>query len=177
MRTRSQLCSRPLPPHARALLGAALLAAPLSATGCKTPAAEPAASPEEGQQQAQAAEPGAPNTPWDQKTKQQRQEFMGIYVFPKMKQVFQGKNAETYAEFKCQTCHGDDMEAVGFKMPNDLYPLPTENTIEAAKEYDAETTQFMMEQVVPTMVDVLGVKPYDPSTGEGFGCFSCHPKE
>ncbi len=177
MRTRSNLRVHAVfSGTTRTALGLALLAAP---AGCKSKAApaEGVASPEQGQQQAQAEEPGAPNIPWAEKTHQQRQEFMGIYVFPKMKQVFQGKDAQAYAGFKCQTCHGDDMEAVNFKMPNDLYPLPAENTIEAAKEYDAEMTQFMMEQVVPTMVEVLGVQPYDPSTGQGFGCFSCHPKE
>ncbi len=151
----------------------------LSIAACKPKAAEPApeAAPEEGANQAQAEEPGAPSVPWAEKTHKQKQEFMGIYVLPKMSSLFKAQDGERFADFKCQTCHGDDMESVGFKMPSDLYPLPAENTIEAAKEYDAEMTAFMMEKVVPAMVELLGVPPYDPATGRGFGCFSCHPKE
>lgn len=104
-------------------------------------------------------------------------EFMSTVVYPKMKQVFQEQDPKAYANFKCQTCHGNDMEAVNFKMPNSLYALPTDKTIDAAMEYDAKTTKFMMERVLPTMSELLGIAPLDPKTGQGFSCFNCHQKE
>ncbi len=157
-----------------------LLCVPAATGACKPKAAEPAPAeaPASSEEKAgPATEPGAPNVPWAEKTPKQKQEFMGIYVFPKMASLFKEHDADRFKDFKCQTCHGDDMKSVGFKMPNDLYPLPAENTIESAKEYDAEMTEFMMQKVVPTMVELLGVEPFDPSTGKGFGCFSCHPRE
>jgi hypothetical protein len=30
---------------------------------------------------------------------------------------------------------------------------------------------------VPKMAGLLGEEPYNPETGKGFGCFSCHPTE
>lgn len=121
-----------------------------------------------------ATEPGAPNIPWAQKDRKQRTEYMGLYVFPEMKKLFQGHDAQGFAEFKCQTCHGDDMESaeVDFKMPNDLYTLPADDPMGAAAEYDAEVTKFMAEQVVPKMAELLGKEP-----GTEFGCLNCHPTE
>lgn len=121
-----------------------------------------------------AEEPGAPNVPWAAKDRKQRTEFMGLYVFPRMKDAFQGHDAKAFAEFRCQTCHGDDFERseVDFKMPNDLYPLPAADPVTAAKEYDAEVTAFMVEQVVPQMAELLGKEP-----GKEFGCLNCHPSE
>lgn len=123
------------------------------------------------------AEPGAPSIPWSQKDRQQRMEYMGLYVLPKMKALFQEHDAKQFKDFKCQTCHGDDMEAVDFKMPNALYALPAENTLEAAKDYDAKITDFMASKVMPSMAELLGAEPLNPQTGQGFSCFNCHQKE
>lgn len=126
---------------------------------------------------ANANSPGAPGIPWSQKTHEQRQDWMGLQVLPKMKSAFQTFDAKGFQDFKCQTCHGDDMKAVHFKMPNSLYALPTENTLAAAMDYDADTTKFMVGTVVPTMAKLLDTEPYNPQTGKGLGCFTCHPKE
>jgi cytochrome c553 len=104
-------------------------------------------------------------------------EFMGLYVLPKMKALFQEHDAKQFKDFKCQTCHGDDMEAVDFKMPNALYALPAANTLEAAKDYDAKITDFMVATVMPSMAELLGAEPLNPQTGQGFSCFNCHQKE
>lgn len=37
-----------------------------------------------------------------------------------------------------------------------------------------EVTTFMAEVVVPAMAEALGEPPFDPATGEGFGCAGCH---
>jgi hypothetical protein len=68
------------------------------------------------------------------------------------------------------------MEMVDFKMPNRLFELSKTNTLADATEYDADTTQFMIERVVPEMARLLDMEPStDPSSSEGFGCFGCHP--
>jgi len=124
---------------------------------------------------ASSSEPGAPDIPWAEKTFEQRQDYMGLVVLPKMTAVF--KEHEADEEVKCQTCHGEDMEQVKFEMPNALYALPAENTFQAAMEYDAEMAKFMSERVVPEMAKLLGMEPFNPETGQGFGCFGCHLKE
>lgn len=69
------------------------------------------------------------------------------------------------------------MEAVSFEVPNALFSLARERTIEEARAYDAKATEFMLNVVVPKMAALLAQKPYDPATGQGFGCFGCHPAE
>lgn len=114
---------------------------------------------------------------WVDKSREERMDWMGLEVFPKMKAAFTEHDAEGFAEFACQTCHGNDMEVVDFKMPNALYALPTTGTMESAMDYDPEITNFMATVVVPEMAKLLDMKPYDPETNTGFGCFGCHPTE
>ncbi|MEM6294547.1 MAG: hypothetical protein AAGA54_24955 [Myxococcota bacterium] len=172
--------------HARLLLPA--LAIALLAGGCDknsnpaTPAdAAPAArdgdaaAPEPA---AAATEPGAPGVTWADKTFKQRQEHMGIVFFPKMKKMFKAHDETTYKGFKCQTCHGDDMKERNFAMPTDsIFPLDPNDPITASMDYDEEVTKFMMEQVVPEAAAMLDMEPFNPETGQGFGCFGCHPTE
>lgn len=127
---------------------------------------------------APATEPGAPDVPWAEKTAKQRQEFMGVVVLPATKKLFKAYNETQYKGFKCQTCHGDDMNDTKFKMPSDsIYPLSKTDTIKASMDYDKEMTTFMLEQVLPETAKLLGTEPYDPKTGKGFSCFGCHPAE
>jgi hypothetical protein len=121
---------------------------------------------------------GKSETPWKDKTHEQRMDWMGLHVFPKMKGVFTQYDASTFSNFTCQTCHGDDMEMVDFKMPNKhLYALPRTDTIKSARDYDAKVTEFMLGTVTPTMAELLDTQPYDPATKSGFSCFGCHPSE
>ena len=122
------------------------------------------------------SDPGAPEIPWGKKNRTQKLEYMGIFVYPKMKGLFQGYSAEEFKSFKCQTCHGQDMEKVDFRMPNALYSLSAENTITEATSYDPKKTEFMQTKVLPTMAELLGMK-HNPTTNRDFGCFNCHPKE
>jgi hypothetical protein len=149
------------------------------ALGCGGPSSEaaPPKAPDADQSAAKASEPGAPGIPWSEKTFAQRQDYMGLEVLPAMKEKFEAFGAEEFADFKCQTCHGDDMKEVKFEMPNDLYALPKENTWQAAMDYNPEITKFMGEVVVPEMAKLLDMQPFDPETGQGFGCFGCHQSE
>lgn len=116
-------------------------------------------------------------TPWAKKTREQRMDWMGLEVFPKMRAKFTEQDADKFSAFACQTCHGSDMEAVDFKMPNSIFALSKTDTLEKAREYDASMTTFMMETVVPEMAQLLDTHPYDAETNTGFGCFGCHPSD
>ena len=123
---------------------------------------------------------GAPNIPWAQKTRAQRQDYMGIYVLDRMAGLFREWKPDEYAGvtgFRCQTCHGEgfDKPPVDFHMPRVAFPLDPADPIGSATRYDAEAAKFMVEKVVPTMAELLGEKPYDPETKQGFSCFRCHP--
>ena len=125
-----------------------------------------------------ATEPGAPGVAWADKTFKQRQEYMGITVLPKMKSLFQGHDATAFGTFKCQTCHGNDMAAKKFKMPNDgIYPLNPADPVKGAREYDEKITKFMLEQVTPQMAEMLDETMISKDNPNGFGCMRCHPAE
>ena len=143
-----------------------VVAAALGCGGAKRGAEDASSGDSEAQQ----------GTPWKDKSREQRMDWMGLAVFPKMRAIFQEHDA-SYSTLTCQTCHGSNMEMVDFKMPNSLFSLPKTNTLEWAKDYDAEVTAFMSEQVVPEMAKLLDVEPYDAETEKGFGCFGCHPAE
>jgi hypothetical protein len=117
------------------------------------------------------------HVPWKEKTRQQRLDWMGMSVFPKMKQTFTQFNADRFGDFSCQTCHGETMEMVDYHMPNTLYALSKTDTIEKARQYDAQVTDFMVNEVMPQMAKLLAEAPYDATTHTGFGCFGCHPSE
>ncbi len=168
------------------LLGASLTACDKGTEAPPSPPDGPAApaatdAPVPGGDEAAAeekTEPGAPGVKWADKTFKQRQEHMGIVFFPAMKKSFKAHDEAAYSGLKCQTCHGDDMKERNFKMPTDsIYPLNEKDPITGAMEYDEAVTKFMMEQVVPEAAAMLDMEPFNPETGQGFGCFGCHPTE
>jgi cytochrome c553 len=114
-------------------------------------------------------------TPWKNKSREQRMDWMGVAVFPKMRKLFLAQDAEKYEDFACQTCHGKDMEMVDFEMPNDLFALSASDTLGQAKEYDEKTTDFMLGGVVPEMAKLLDMEAYTLENQTGFGCLGCHP--
>ena len=38
----------------------------------------------------------------------------------------------------------------------------------------AAYVRFMAAEVKPKMAELLNLPEYDPTTGQGFGCFNCH---
>lgn len=114
---------------------------------------------------------------WQEKTRQERVDWMGIEVFPKMKALFVEYDAKGFEDFKCQTCHGETMEMLDFSMPGVIYALSASDPVGEAREYDAEMTAFMTDVVLPEMAALLNTTPYDPATQTGLGCFDCHPAD
>lgn len=128
-----------------------------------------------GAQDASAAYDPKSETPWKKKSREQRMDWMGVAVFPKMRKLFLEQDEEKYEDFSCQTCHGEKMEMVDFKIPNDLYALSAADPIGQAKEYDEKTTDFMLGAVVPEMAKLLDMEAYTLENQKGFGCAGCHP--
>lgn len=89
----------------------------------------------------------------------QKLAFMHDTVMPQMKAVFVEFDRHRYANMSCATCHGQDGEKRGYKMPSPDLLLETEPT------HTGEIDKFMHEKVAPEMARMLGTKP---------DCFSCH---
>ena len=87
-------------------------------------------------------------------------EHMGLVLYPAMKEVFQGQDGERWAEFKCQTCHGDDAKEVNYEMPNAIVHM-------------GFVRHFRTSQRTRHDVNVRGTK----QAGEKINCLSCHLKE
>lgn len=141
----------------------------LLASACDKGDDQPTEAPAEGGQAAEpeaTTEPGAPDVPWEEKSFQQRMEHMGLVVYPSMKEVFQGHDPERFAEFKCQTCHGDDAKDVNYHMPNAVTPLSAADPMADGNGIDEEMTKFMAETVMPKMQEHLA--------GDEITCNSCH---
>ena len=141
----------------------------------ETAPAEEAPATETPAEEAPATEAEAPEKKWHELKGRERGAFMKNVVTPTMGALLKQMNAEEFAEVDCKTCHGKDPKAVKFKMPSpDLHKLDPSDNFAHEKADHPEEVKFMMEVFTPKMVELLGEKPYDPATGEGFGCFSCH---
>ena len=63
-------------------------------------------------------------------------------------------------------------------MPSPALPkLPPNGDFAALMEKKPKVMEFMMQKVVPEMAGTIGMQPFDPKTGEGFGCYGCHQSE
>jgi hypothetical protein len=113
---------------------------------------------------------------WEDLGKAERKRAMKDVVLPRMAQVFKQLDAERYAKIDCTLCHGQRAKQSNFQMPNpDLPTLDFANKLRKERAEKFQTTRFMFKHVVPEMLLALGVRPFDPKTGQGFGCQSCHP--
>lgn len=100
---------------------------------------------------------------------------MKTVVMPRMKELFSAWEPEHHADMKCVACHGEGAKTQTFKMPNPKLPkLSYTDNFKKEREAHPNGTQFMMEKVVPEMIRLLGVEPFNPATGKGFGCGACH---
>jgi hypothetical protein len=90
--------------------------------------------------------------------------YMSSDVLPTMSAVFQGFDAEEYADFSCASCHVQGSTDGSFSMPDaGLPPLR-----EADFPYESDIGVFMEDEVLATMKDLLG-----PKDG-GRPCTTCH---
>jgi hypothetical protein len=84
-----------------------------------------------------------------------------------MKELSQKRDPAVYDKFRCQTCHGEDMETRAFAMPATLLSLSGTDPVASGRSRDAKATDFMVTEVLPATKELLG----------GGDCFSCHAAE
>ncbi|KYF97645.1 hypothetical protein BE20_37805 [Sorangium cellulosum] len=121
---------------------------------------------------------------WKDMTFEERTAYMTTVVMPRMKEVFVAYDAK-YETFDCTTCHGDDAVERAYAMPSPaIAPLPAseEGFLEWVGDPEhperQEWTDFMFNEVVPAMADLLQVPRFDPTTMTGeFSCNNCHTLE
>jgi hypothetical protein len=120
----------------------------------------------------------APEDEWAGMSWEDRHDVMTFTVLPNMARAFQRHDESPAPDTTCRTCHGRYAERIAYAMPSDDLPgfdpahMPR---VDSPDPREARATRFMMEEVTPTMAELLGVPVYDPKTGKGFGCFHCHP--
>ena len=118
-----------------------------------------------------------PEQPWAQLSHEDREMFMVGSVLPIHAEMFREFDAARYGQFECNNCHGDDGRERHYEMPSRyLPPLPAPGSPawDRMRARNPRVYEFMSTQVTPTMATQLGMPPVDAS-GEGFGCFGCHP--
>lgn len=148
-----------------------------SAAAAESAAPAPSAAASTSASSEAAGRPGPGD--WEKWTHDQKLAYMKSTVMPKMGALFHDFDAKAYAETKCVLCHGAGVKDGSFKMPNpDLPKLElTPAGMKAMHAKHPKAVDFMMKQVEPTMAELLGESPYDPKTGQGFGCLGCHTKK
>jgi hypothetical protein len=158
--------------HAVSLIAAVVLAACGGAEPAATtpPAGAPAAS-------AAPAAPAGAGTPaptgmaFSAMTKDQQFQLMKTVVKPNMGKTFAAYDAKEFADFGCATCHGPNKEDTHKALPK--LTLSGDGFKKLSAEKPA-IMKFMAEVVTPQMATIMGEKPYDPATHQGFGCAGCH---
>lgn len=113
-------------------------------------------------------------TTWSEMDATEKSAYMAGTVSPEMKALFEGHDADEFGGFGCATCHGSGAQDGTYAMPSDIAGLDP-NDMPPYGQF--EKADFMYDEVTPKMVELLGYEPYDAATGEGFGCFGCHPVE
>ncbi len=118
--------------------------------------------------------PKGPPKPWKEMTADDRKGYMTDPVMPRMKTEFGNFDADKYGNMTCKTCHGAGA-AKGFTMPNpQIAKLPGGGNLQSVLKDHPAIAKFMMRNVVPNIVELLGVDTYDPDSKTGFGCYNCH---
>lgn len=92
-------------------------------------------------------------------------------VMPDMGPVFKAFDAKRYAGFDCATCHVNHAHHPKDGLPKLVF---SNGGYEKLVAEQPEMMKFMGEQVLPAMVTAMAETPFDPATGQGFGCNGCH---
>jgi hypothetical protein len=169
--------TQPSNPPAASAPASAAASAP-SASESAAPSTPPAASA--APSASASAEPGPPGPgDWDKWSHDQKLAYMKSDVMPKMGTLFHDFDAKDYAEPKCVLCHGAGVKDGSFTMPNPGLPKLdlTPAGMKSLRAKHAKVFEFMAKEVEPTMAHLLGEQPFDPATGQGFGCLGCHTKK
>jgi hypothetical protein len=152
----------------KALVAVVLLTA---ACGSKSPSTPTTPTPAGGEGRAAVV---LPDVAFEKLDQDQRAEFMKQKVVPVMKPLFQNHDPKDFAEFGCQTCHGEQVKDGHFDMPNP--GLPKLNFKDLSK-FKKEDLEWMGQAIEPTMAKILNLPLYSKDNPTGFGCLACHTME
>lgn len=94
-----------------------------------------------------------------------RHSRMTFTVLPSMARQFQEHYESNVPELSCVSCHGEDGEAVNYRMPNGLYPLDPDRL-----PTEGRTVAFMRDVVTPSADRLM-------TAGGTTTCFSCHERQ
>ena len=104
---------------------------------------------------------------WADMDQDQRKTFMWTTFEPTMEGHFNGYSAEYWPEMGCEDCHAGANE--------EDYSLTVSALDPGSIAYGEDPwMDFMFDTVTPSAVEMFGYEPYNPDTGEGFGCYGCH---
>lgn len=144
----------------------------LLASACRSSSPAGPATPPGDETAAKAApEPIVPET-WAEATAAGmgvQVAFMQSRVVAAMKPKFTAAGNE-FENFSCATCHGPDNQDPHAYLP----PLTMKDGQISEFVTKPEASMFMAETIVPAMAGAMGEEPFDPATGQGFGCAGCH---
>ena len=119
-----------------------------------------------------------PPAAWDSMSGEDKGHWMADHVVPAMRPLFAAYDPTRYADVRCTTCHGASARERHFAMPNpDLPRLPAVSDSAgwaALQREQPRAMAFMASRVEHAMAALVGESPYDPATGQGFGCLECH---
>ncbi len=110
--------------------------------------------------------------PWADLSHVERIEYMENVVEPAMRELFQEFDADEFADFGCETCHGDDASDIEYELPNGVTPLDL--PLDMSDPVNQDFGPFMDDVVKPEMAALIDEQPFPQGT---FGCFACHERE
>jgi hypothetical protein len=99
---------------------------------------------------------------WAKLSFEERHSVMTFTVLPNMARTWRDFKHTQDPEMTCRTCHGQDAEAVSYRMPN-----PSLAKIDPAHPPVNDTATFMKTKMVPEMTNFVSAP---------VGCNTCHPK-
>ena len=99
---------------------------------------------------------------WAKLSFEERHSVMTFTVLPNIARTWRDFKHTEAPEMTCRTCHGQDAEAVDYRMPN-----PSLAKIDPAHPPVNETATFMKNKMVPETSELVGAE---------IGCNTCHPK-
>lgn len=158
----------PQTPTAPSATPAADAAAPATSSTAATPApATDAGAPATVEKPKDPEAPKFASLPKDKKV-----EVMSQKVVPNLGKDFKEFDGKRFGTFNCATCHGPKKN----EDPHKVLPKLTLSNggFEKLSKKHPEMMKFMAEKVTPAMAGMMGEKPFDPATHQGFGCGGCH---
>ena len=121
---------------------------------------------------ATASAPPPKKKTWMDFNHDEKMAFMKAEVMPKMAKTW-GDFDKKYAKMDCATCHGSSAKKGQFKMPNAELPKLDHKDNFKAHKGKQKVLDFMF-KMTPELAGILSLPPFDPASGQGFGCGGCH---